>query len=57
MCIRDSSKDILPSLTNDTYKNELWLPKAKATATLLTDEPSESEGGPKIFWSSDNRCV
>ena len=55
--IKATSKDILPSLTNDTYKNELWLPKAKATATLLTDEPSESEGGQKIFWSSDNEDV
>ena len=55
--IQATSKDILPSLTNDTYKNELWLPKAKATATLLTDEPSESEGGQKIFWSSDNEDV
>jgi len=25
--------------------------------TLLTDEPSESEGGQKIFWSSDNEDV
>ena len=24
--IKATSKDILPSLTNDTYKNELWLP-------------------------------
>lgn len=55
--IKATSKDILPSLTNDTCKNELWLPKAKATATLLTDEPSESEGGQKIFWSSDNEDV
>ena len=26
-------------------------------STLLTDEPSESEGGQKIFWSSDNEDV
>ena len=35
-CIKATSKDILPSLTNDTYKNELWLPKAKATATPVS---------------------
>lgn len=55
--ISTDGKGVQPAFTNDTYKNELWLPKAKATATLLTDEPSESSGGQKIFWSSDNEDV
>lgn len=45
------------SFTNDTYKNELWLPRVKSEAALTTNEPAESDGGQKIYWSSDNEAV
>ncbi|MEE0801080.1 MAG: GH25 family lysozyme [Gemmiger sp.] len=46
-----------PTFTNDTYKNELWLPKAKTSATLTVDAPQATEEGQKIFWTSDNESV
>lgn len=56
--IEETEQDgVNPAFTNDTSKNELWLPKAKAKATLTTNVLPESEGGQKIFWSSDNKEI
>lgn len=46
-----------PSFTNDTYKNELWLGQKGDHCTLQTNEPSEKEGGQKLYWTSSDETV
>ena len=52
-----SGKAAAPSFTNDTYKNELWLPAKKDRARLVTDQPAAENGGQRVFWSSSDEKV
>lgn len=46
-----------PVFVNDTYQMELHLDAKDARATLTTNQPSEEEGGQKVYWQSSNKDV
>ncbi len=54
-----------PRFAADTWSNELWLPAAKATATLVAEGPAlpapaegeEPRTGPELFWRSSDESV
>lgn len=46
-----------PVFVNDTYQMELHLDAKDARATLTTNQPSEEEGGQKIYWQTSNKEV
>ena len=50
-------KVIQPTFTNDTYKNELALGQKGDKATITLDEPAESDGGQKVYWSTSDPDV
>ena len=50
-------KVIQPTFTNDTYKNELALGQKGDKATITLDEPAESDGGQKVYWSTSDSDV
>lgn len=50
-------KVIEPSFTNDTYKSELSLGQKGDKATITLDEPEETDGGQKVYWSTSDPDV
>ncbi len=50
-------KVIQPTFTNDTYKNELALGQKGDKATITLDEPAETDGGQKVYWSTSDPDV
>ena len=56
--ITDSyGKVIEPTFTNDTYKNELSLGQKGDKATITLNEPAETDGGQKVYWSTSDSDV
>ena len=50
-------KNADPKLVNDTYQVELHLDAKDARATLTTNQPSEEEGGQKVYWQTSDEEV
>lgn len=50
-------KVIEPTFTNDTYKNELSLGQKGDKATITLNEPAETDGGQKVYWSTSDSDV
>ena len=52
-----SGKAAEPVLINDTRSDELHLDAKDARATLTTNEPSEEDGGRKVYWTTSDKNV
>jgi 2',3'-cyclic-nucleotide 2'-phosphodiesterase (5'-nucleotidase family)/GH25 family lysozyme M1 (1,4-beta-N-acetylmuramidase) len=46
-----------PTFTNDTKKNELWMPAVGDKAVLQFSEPKESDGGQKVYESTSDQTI
>ena len=52
-----NGKTATPVLLNDTRTDELHMDGKDAYATLETNEPSEEEGGRKIYWTTSDKTI
>ena len=52
-----NGKAAAPVLINDTRQTELHLDGKDAYATLTTNQPSEENGGQKVFWTTSDKKV
>lgn len=56
--IENTKGDPVPTFTNDTFEDALWLPGAKARAALVTEQVEDAEGKPqRVFWASSDETV